>query len=201
MIAKKQIKKSLETFSAEDVADEISKIGGNFTGYRESIIRNGLNGKTICSLDEKNLKVFLDEIGITNQLHQIAIIANIVNCNRSIVDDCFSPFQSLIDIFGTCFDCFQNKTDNASKFPEVLNQIKKNIQSNKLVIFSSDDSKTLQKLKNNLLTENISYSSFEVDKSEYRNEIHDHLKNISGKKFFPYIFLKGKMINFKIDID
>ena len=194
MIAKKLSKKSLETFSAEDIADEISKIGGNFTGYRESIIRNGFNGKTICSLDEKKLKVFLDEIGITNQLHQIAIIANIVNCNRSIVDDCFSPFQSLTDIFGTCFNCsncFQNKTDNVSKFQEVLNQTKKNIQSNKLVIFSSDDSKILQKLKNHLLTENISYSSFEVDKSEYRNEIHDYLKNISGEKFFPYIFLKG----------
>ena len=62
---------SIVDLTAEDC---ISSLGNAYTGYREKIVDNGFDGKTIKDLDDDGMMDYFTEMGITSKIHQKRIL-------------------------------------------------------------------------------------------------------------------------------
>ena len=63
-----------EYLDSIQIADEISKLGPVFRQYKEVFKDNGLNGKTLLAIRERDLKFYFNNIGITNEYYLNEII-------------------------------------------------------------------------------------------------------------------------------
>ena len=73
---------SIVDLTAEDC---ISSLGNAYTGYREKIVDNGFDGKTIKDLDDDGMMDYFTEMGITSKIHQKRILKEfnlLKSCNH-----------------------------------------------------------------------------------------------------------------------
>ena len=61
---------SIADLTTEQVAEFIASLGNAYTGYKELIINNGIDGKTIGDLDDDGMMQYFNEMGITSIIHK-----------------------------------------------------------------------------------------------------------------------------------
>ena len=68
--------KQAEDLSAEEVAAKIEEFGAAYSGYKSSIIENGLDGAFILTLKtEAEAKEVVQALGVTNIIHQRKLVS------------------------------------------------------------------------------------------------------------------------------